>query len=286
MTTIKNNSIDPESLSVMARELESKSTYDDMDRIGAEMAVTHRLISQYNLIVESSLNLASGPAAHHTAMFLKEYPRAKTVCVDISAAFIRLSGENVLSYLSRPEYESIAGRYSFEVGDMRSLRFDPEIFDFISMYGNSFGFFDNEKNLTVLREMHRTLRKGGIALITVPNYQHIKTFTRAEPLKWIEEGHTSWGFITVKGERYFDPERGVAIGKYEFHNETTRQYWVKTDISLMAYPFQDDGSSSLSYEKLGKMAGFSEVLHFPLTASQTRNAKGLMERMDCLAFIR
>lgn len=56
----------------------------------------------------------------------------------------------------------------FIKGDMRELDYDGE-FDAVLCWDASFGFFEEEKNQTVLRHVYRALKLGGTFLLDVPN---------------------------------------------------------------------------------------------------------------------
>ena len=64
-------------------------------------------------------------------------------------------------------------------GDMRELPFDDASFDATLLWFTSFGYFDDEGNRAVLRELRRVLRPAGRAVIDINNLPRLlATFQR------------------------------------------------------------------------------------------------------------
>ena len=72
---------------------------------------------------------------------------------------------------------------SFMKADMRELDFE-ENFDGAYCWSTSFGYFDDETNLGVLKKLHRALRQGGMLLIDVANRDFVAP--RSPGLVWFE----------------------------------------------------------------------------------------------------
>ncbi len=68
-------------------------------------------------------------------------------------------------------------------GDMREMAFD-EMFDGVFSWSTSFGYFDSEKNLDVLRRVHRALRLGGMFLLDIVNRDYVGNHLPS--LSWYE----------------------------------------------------------------------------------------------------
>lgn len=69
-------------------------------------------------------------------------------------------------------------------GDMRELPFEDASFDAALLWFTSFGYFDDEGNRAVLRELRRVLRPGGRAVLELNNLQLIlATFQRESFLR-------------------------------------------------------------------------------------------------------
>lgn len=80
---------------------------------------------------------------------------------------------------SRPLLERAveeANRNSLQVnfihGDMRALQFD-DVFDACFCWQTSFGYFDDETNLEILRRLHRALQPNGELLLQVVNRDYV-----------------------------------------------------------------------------------------------------------------
>lgn len=260
-------------MALLEIQLESVSLYDDLDRIEAEHEITQSVIAELDLKPERFLLLACGPSSHHTVRFNARHPQAHGVAVDISLPFVSMARA------------SSAGA-SFAVGDMRALGFVTAAFDLLGMYGNSFGFFDHDANLEVLRELARCLRPGGAAVITVPRFDYIAGFTESSPLRWDETAESSLGRLHMRGERYYDPRRGLSIGRYEQHNLTTGERFVRTNIPSLVYSFEPQGPAQPGLSRMAAECGFSKARLVPIPSERTRNANGLMSRMDCLVLTR
>jgi SAM-dependent methyltransferase len=72
---------------------------------------------------------------------------------------------------------------SFVKGDMRELTYE-EAFDGAYIWSTTFGYFDDEKNLSVLASLHKALRQGGMLLIDVVNRDYVAP--RSPSLVWFE----------------------------------------------------------------------------------------------------
>jgi len=72
---------------------------------------------------------------------------------------------------------------SFVQGDMRELNYE-QAFDGVYCWHTSFGYFDEEKNLAVLQQIHRALRQGGMFLLEVINRDYVSP--RSPSLVWFE----------------------------------------------------------------------------------------------------
>jgi SAM-dependent methyltransferase len=72
---------------------------------------------------------------------------------------------------------------TFVQGDMREMAYE-EAFDGVYCWGTSFGYFDEEKNLAVLQNVHRSLKQGGMFLLDVVNRDYVAS--RAPGLVWFE----------------------------------------------------------------------------------------------------
>jgi ubiquinone/menaquinone biosynthesis C-methylase UbiE len=106
-------------------------------------------------------------------------------------------------------------------GDMRALPFGDASFDAVLLWFTSFGYFDDDGNRTVLRELRRVLRPGGRAAVEQLNLHRIlATFQRQS---FVRRGADV--MLDEHGE--FDEEAGVM--------ETTRTYIRDGEVHEISY---------------------------------------------------
>jgi SAM-dependent methyltransferase len=67
-------------------------------------------------------------------------------------------------------------KINFLQGDMRELAFE-EMFDGILCWNTSFGYFEEEKNISVAQRVFRALRPGGMFLLDVSNRDFVVATT-------------------------------------------------------------------------------------------------------------
>jgi len=73
-------------------------------------------------------------------------------------------------------------------GDLRALPVDGP-YDAVICWFTSFGYFDDDGNLEVLREFHRVLRGGGTLVIeTLSHDAYVRTFTQAPDAIVVDAG--------------------------------------------------------------------------------------------------
>jgi SAM-dependent methyltransferase len=96
----------------------------------------------------------------------------------------------------------------FEQGDMRELAYEKE-FDAVLLLSGSFGFFDDDTNLDVLRRMARALRPGGQVLIDV--FDPPSMVIRPARQTWSRYGG-GYGLRTT----WWEPETSTYVGEFLF----------------------------------------------------------------------
>jgi SAM-dependent methyltransferase len=117
------------------------------------------------------LDLACGDGRHATGLTRRGY---KVVGFDLSLAMMARAQE---------EAEAARQKINFLHGDMREMTFENQ-FDGVYFWGMSFGYFDEEKNFSVIQRIHRALRPGGVLLMDVCNRDHIAP--RQPNMVWFE----------------------------------------------------------------------------------------------------
>lgn len=117
------------------------------------------------------LDLACGMGQHAVELASRGY---SVVGYDLSLAMLARAAD---------EAQERGQKLNFLQGDMREMAFE-EMFDGIYCWSTSFGYFDDEKNLDVLRRMHRALRPGGMVLLDLTNRDYV--ISRSPSLVWFE----------------------------------------------------------------------------------------------------
>ena len=120
----------------------------------------------------------------------------------------------------------------FFTGDMRKMSFDKK-FDAAILLSHSFGFFNHETNLQVLKDSHTILKKGGRLLLDLMNPYNLPTFTRTwtklEGGYLLSEPHVldaPKGVLTGRPALFIDTEadRIVMMNQDALENNDIRMY--------------------------------------------------------------
>src|SRR5690606_24618685 len=102
------------------------------------------------------LDLACGSGRHAVELARRGYT---TVGYDLSVTQLARAGELA---------QERGVKVSFLQGDMREMAFE-QTFDAVLLWNASFGYFEEEKNVAVLRNIHRALKPGGSFLLDIPS---------------------------------------------------------------------------------------------------------------------
>jgi ubiquinone/menaquinone biosynthesis C-methylase UbiE len=127
-------------------------------------------------------------------------------------------------------------------GDMRSLPFADASFDAALLWFTSFGYFDDDGNRAVLRELRRVLRPGGRAAVDVQNLPRL--LAKFQPQSFVRRGAD-----VMLDEHAFDEGARVM--------ETTRTYIRGGDVREIRYRVRCFMPDEL--RELLLAAGFDEV---------------------------
>jgi SAM-dependent methyltransferase len=112
----------------------------------------------------SVLDLCCGPGRHAAQLVGLGY---RILGVDVNEHVVRRA-------------RSTCPKASFETCDMRNLGSLDGPFDAVVNLWHSFGYFDDETNLDVLRQVRMLLRPGGRAIFDIYNRDHIAGLPREE----------------------------------------------------------------------------------------------------------
>jgi len=102
------------------------------------------------------LDLACGYGRHTNRLAARGQ---RMTGVDIGAGFLELA---------RSQAEEMGVRVDYRQADMRTISFD-QAFDVVLLLFTSFGYFEDEENLAVMRNILKALRPGGRFLVDIPN---------------------------------------------------------------------------------------------------------------------
>ncbi len=76
----------------------------------------------------------------------------------------------------------------FREGDARKLPYPPDIFDFVMILGNSFGYFESiNDDVQVLKEVYRVLKPWGKILIDITDGDYLKNNFQQRSWEWIDK---------------------------------------------------------------------------------------------------
>jgi SAM-dependent methyltransferase len=145
-----------------------------MDRPPAKFVRTEVDFIEESLGVEKGgviLDLACGAGQHAVELASRGY---SVVGYDLSLAMLARAAD---------EAQERGQKLNFLQGDMREMAFE-EMFDGVYCWSTSFGYFEDDKNVDVLRRMHRALRQGGMLLIDIVNRDYVSP--RSPSLVWFE----------------------------------------------------------------------------------------------------
>lgn len=151
---------------------------DDFIRTMAKVTDT-QIGKEVNFIEESLgceagamiLDLACGTGRHAVELAARGY---QVVGFDLSLAMLARASD---------EAQDRKQKINFVQGDMREMTFE-ETFDGVYSWNTSFGYFDEEKNSSVIARVHKALKKGGQFLLDVVNRDYI--VRQAPSLAWFE----------------------------------------------------------------------------------------------------
>jgi len=179
----------------------------------------------------SVLDLCCGPGSHAVAL------AQQGLCVT------GVDRSRFLLARARERAETASVEVEFILDDMRRF-VRPQAFDCVINMYSSFGYFENaEDDLLVLRNVHNSLKPGGVCLIDMVSQEWLANFV--EPL------HTSK-----------EPDGTVFIQHHEIINEGTRQVTRWTIIKgaqERSFKFSIRIYSGQELKERMLKAGFAEV---------------------------
>ena len=155
----------------------------------------------------------------------------------------------------------------FKEGDARKLPYGNDAFDVVMIMGNSFGYFETEKDdLRVLREIYRVLKPWGRLLLDVSDGEYLEKNFQKRSWEWIDKK------LFVCRERSLSSDSKRLISREVI---TDVNQGVVADQFYAERLYQKEGLLQLFYD-----AGFADaVVHGEIVTDSQRNQDlGMMER--------
>ncbi|MCA9426677.1 MAG: class I SAM-dependent methyltransferase, partial [Candidatus Omnitrophica bacterium] len=101
-----------------------------------------------------------------------------------------LDRSRYLVRLARKRARSEHLKISYHEGDARKFRLPADSFHCVSILGNSFGYFDAEKDdASILKSVMRVLKSGGILAMDLTDGDWMKSHFEPRSWEWIDENH-------------------------------------------------------------------------------------------------
>lgn len=155
---------------------------------------------------------------------------------------------------------------NFKEGDARKLPYATDTFDFVTILGNSFGYFEtSEDDLKILREVFRVLKPEGKLLMDVADGTFIRENFTKRSWEWIDKKHfvcrerslSSDNSRLISREVVTHTEKGVIVD--QFYAERLYTQEILASLTSQA-GFKETGFhgnlevESLRNQDLGMMA--------------------------------
>lgn len=112
-------------------------------------------------------------------------------------------------------------------GDMRKLPLQENIFDLVTLFFTSFGYFTEEDDVKTLREINRVLKKGGYLFLDLENRDHIIRYFKIDEIR-------EYPTFTLLERHRFDIHTGIQhTRRIYFHKEEKEE--VKRELRLYSF---------------------------------------------------
>ncbi|MFC2138723.1 class I SAM-dependent methyltransferase, partial [Bacteroidota bacterium] len=155
---------------------------------------------------------------------------------------------------------------NFKEGDARKLPYAVDNFDFVTILGNSFGYFETcDDDVKILKEIFRVLKPNGKLLLDVADGSFLKEHYTPRSWEWIDKKH----FVCRERSLASDNERLIS-----------REVITHTEKGVIVDQFYAE--RLYSKEQLSKLidqVGFKEItFHGNLNVDSNRNQDlGMMQ---------
>ncbi|MEX2595188.1 MAG: methyltransferase domain-containing protein [Anditalea sp.] len=156
---------------------------------------------------------------------------------------------------------------NFKEGDARKLPYSTDSFDFVTILGNSFGYFETtDDDIKILKEIFRVLKPDGKLLMDVPDGSYLRENFTQRSWEWIDKKH----FVCRERSLASDNDRLIS-----------REVVTHTDKGVIVDQFYAERLYTKdTLANLIAKVGFKETLfHGHIGAESLRNQDlGMMEK--------
>jgi len=112
-------------------------------------------------------------------------------------------------------------------GDMRKLPLQDNIFDLVTLFFTSFGYFTEEDNAKTLSEIKQVLRNGGYLFLDLENRDHIIRYFKTDEIR-------EYPYFTLLERHRFDIHTGIQhTRRIYFHKNEKKE--VKRELRLYSF---------------------------------------------------
>ena len=155
------------------------------------------------------LDLCAGTGRHSIELALRG---VRVVAVELNEGYVELAQRRAAAASVRP---------TFVLGDVRGVSFDDD-FDAAILMWNSFGYFSDDENRTLLAKTRAALKPGARFVLEVLNRDFLLAHFEAR-------SETTISGVWVVEERYFDHQtnrmRSFITRHHDAHREQRRTDW-------------------------------------------------------------
>ncbi len=140
--------------------------------------------------------------------------------------FTKVTGVDRSRYLvrlARRRGQKMGLNIGFKEGDARKFRYPPASADCVTLFGNSFGYFERaEDDVAVLRAVRRILKPGGTVVLDLVNGAWMRENFEPRTWEWIDQNHfvcreraiASDGHRLISREVVTHAEKGVIADQF------------------------------------------------------------------------
>jgi D-alanine-D-alanine ligase len=154
---------------------------------------------------------------------------------------------------------------NFKEGDARKLPYATDTFDYITILGNSFGYFEtSEDDIKILKEVFRVLKPGGKLLMDVADGGYLKENFTPRSWEWIDKKYfvcrerslASDNERLISREVVTHTEKGVIVDQFYAERLYTKEVLANltANVGFKETTFHGNiGSDSVRNQDLGMM---------------------------------